>query len=59
MSNRDTMTMYRDVNDQEIERLENRAIETLNYSRDFELDTGMAHIDPSSYEPLHRTSYRR
>jgi hypothetical protein len=58
MANRDT-TMYRDMNDQEIEHLESKAVDALHYTRDFELDTGMSRIDPSSYEPPNPTHRRR
>lgn len=59
MTNRDTMPMYRDVNDQEIERLENKAFEAIHYSRDFELETGISRIYPSAYEPPKPTHRRR
>lgn len=56
MSNRDTL-LYRDMNDQEIDRLESTAIDALHYARDFELETGMSRIDPSAYarpKPTHQ-----
>lgn len=59
MLNRNVMPMYRDMNDQETERLEFQALEALHYSRDFELETGMSRIDPAAYEPPIPTHRRR
>jgi hypothetical protein len=47
----DTTLMYRDQNDMEREALETRALETIAYSRDCELETGLSTIDQTPRVP--------